>query len=178
MTSASKHTTKGLARGSGGETHHSDWYMGTMVETIPTPRPAKTRPTTNRGILVAAVCMATPTQKTRHAKTMPYLRPRLSEMGAPRRAPKKVPRERIDTTRDSVEVEIAHLPVPLFTGLPNVQSQSCICDERKFTIELKDTTYRHFLDTRDGSSVVAEENTAERGKADHDDSRPWVGRLA
>jgi hypothetical protein len=48
---------------------HSDWYIGTRQETIPTPRPAKIRPATKRGTVVAPVCSATPKEKTRQAVT-------------------------------------------------------------------------------------------------------------
>ena len=109
--------------------HHSDWYMGTSTEMRPTPRPAITRPTMKRGSAVDAVCIATPTEKTRAAKMMPNLRPRKSAAGAPRSAPKKVPTERMETTRDCWEVVIMH-PVGWLTRSvvvePNVQSQSFI----------------------------------------------------
>ena len=44
---------------------HSDWYIGTRQDTMPTPRPAKTRPVTKSGREVAPVCSATPKEKTR-----------------------------------------------------------------------------------------------------------------
>lgn len=39
-----------------------------------------------------------------------HLRPRMSAVGAPKRAPKKVPADRIETTRDSVEEVIPYVP--------------------------------------------------------------------
>jgi hypothetical protein len=90
----------------------SAWYMGTRHEIIPTPRPANTRPATNRLRAVAPVCMATPKKKTPHAPTIPQRRPMKSPIGAAKRAPKKVPSERIDTTRDSLGVEIRYPPLP------------------------------------------------------------------
>ena len=41
--------------GESSDAYHSDWYIGIRQETRPTPKPAKTRPTTKRGIAVAAV---------------------------------------------------------------------------------------------------------------------------
>jgi hypothetical protein len=49
---------------------HSDWYIGTRQDTMPTPRPAKTRPATKSGIAVAPVCSATPREKTRQEAMM------------------------------------------------------------------------------------------------------------
>lgn len=40
----------------------SDWYTGTMVESIPTPKPATIRPSSIQGIPVAQVCIAPPTK--------------------------------------------------------------------------------------------------------------------
>ena len=47
--------------------------MGTRQETIPTPRPATTRPTTKRGRAVAATWKATPIEKTKAPKIKPNL---------------------------------------------------------------------------------------------------------
>lgn len=55
-----------------------------------------TRPTMNIGILVAAVCNATPRQKREQEQIIPILRPIPSATGAARRAPTKVPAERIE----------------------------------------------------------------------------------
>jgi hypothetical protein len=87
---------------------HSAWYIGTRQDTIPTPRPAKKRPTTNRGTVIAAVCIATPAQKTRQAAMIPIRRPRRSAIGAARSAPRKVPAERIETIKDSVGVDMTY----------------------------------------------------------------------
>ena len=101
---------------------HSDWYMGTNIETIPTPQPAKTRPTTKRGRAEAAVCMATPAEKMRTARTMDHLLPRKSAVGAAKRAPKKVPAGKMETTRDCSDEVIAHIPVTE-SGLPKTHNQ-------------------------------------------------------
>jgi hypothetical protein len=45
-------------------------------------------------------CIATPTEKTRQEMMIPILRPALSATGAAPKAPKMVPRDRIETTRD------------------------------------------------------------------------------
>jgi hypothetical protein len=71
--------------------------MGTKQETRPTPIPANTRPTTKRGSSLEAVCIAIPTEKTRHADMIPNFRPMMSATGEARRAPgeKKVNIENI-----------------------------------------------------------------------------------
>ena len=104
---------------------HSDWYMGTNIETIPTPQPAKTRPTAKRGRAEAAVCMATPAEKMRTARTTDHLLPRKSAAGAAKRAPKKVPADKIETTRDCWDEVMAHTPVT-GSSLPNVHNQFSI----------------------------------------------------
>src|SRR5271168_2926125 len=48
--------------------------MGTKHETIPTPKPAMRRPTTKRGVAVAATWKATPIEKTREPKIKPNLK--------------------------------------------------------------------------------------------------------
>ena len=104
---------------------HSDWYIGTNIETIPTPQPAKTRPTTKRGMAEEAVCMAIPAKKMRTARTMDHLLPRISAAGAAKRAPKKVPADRTETTRDCWDDVTAHTPVT-GSAFPNVHSQFSI----------------------------------------------------
>lgn len=47
---------------------HSDWYIGTRQETMPTPRPANIRPATKSGIAVAPVCSATPKENMKQAR--------------------------------------------------------------------------------------------------------------
>ena len=104
---------------------HSDWYIGTNIETIPTPQPAKTRPTAKRGRAAAAVCMATPAEKMRTARTTDHLLPRKSAAGAAKRAPKKVPADKMETTRDCWDEVMAHSPVT-GSSLPNVHNQFSI----------------------------------------------------
>jgi hypothetical protein len=60
----------------------------------------------NNGWLVDAVWRMTPRLKTIAAEAMrPYFRPRISAVGAARRAPRKVPAERIETIRESSPAE-------------------------------------------------------------------------
>lgn len=56
--------------------------------------------------MTAPVCRATPKEKTTQAPMIPHRLPIKSAMGAAKRAPKKVPKERIETTRDSLGVEM------------------------------------------------------------------------
>lgn len=90
-----------------------------MAEMRPTPRPAKNLPATNIAWLPdATVCRMTPRLNTiRQLLMMPHRRPKLSATGAAKRAPKKVPAERIETMRDSCEAVM----VPLFP----VENESC-----------------------------------------------------
>ncbi|KAI3487307.1 hypothetical protein L1887_48892 [Cichorium endivia] len=69
---------------------------------------------------VVAICITTPTVKTSRATCIPHRRPRISEIGAPAKAPTKVPAERIDTTSDSSLVVRAYSVVLPATGEPNV----------------------------------------------------------
>ena len=92
------------------------------METIPTPQPAKERPTTKRGMAEEAVCMATPAEKPRTARTTDHLLPRKSAAGAAERAPTKVPADRIETMRDCWDEVMAHTPV-MGSGLPKVHNQ-------------------------------------------------------
>jgi len=69
--------------------------------------------------------MATPIEKTRQEMMMPILRPAWSATGAEARAPKKVPTDRMETTRAFCEVVMAQGAAPeagLFTAAPKVQS--------------------------------------------------------
>lgn len=50
-----------LPRLCGGEI--SDWYTGTMVDSMPTPRPATILPSIIMPMLTAKVCRAPPTKK-------------------------------------------------------------------------------------------------------------------
>ena len=93
------------------------------METIPTPKPAKTRPTTNRGRAVAAVCMATPAQKMMTARTTDHRLPRKSAVGAASRAPKNVPADKMETTRDCWDEVMAQTPV-VGLGFPKTHNQS------------------------------------------------------
>jgi hypothetical protein len=61
-----------------------------------TPKPAMTRPTMNVAHLVSS-WRPTPRQKTRQDMIRPHLRPTISPIGNAKRAPKKVPAERIET---------------------------------------------------------------------------------
>lgn len=95
------------------------------METIPTPKPAKTRPITKRGRARAATCMATPTAKTRTATTTDHRLPRKSAAGAAKRAPKNVPTDKIETTRDWWEEEMEQVPVD-GSRFPKVHNQFSI----------------------------------------------------
>ena len=81
--------------------------MGIAIETIPTPQPARIRPTTKRGMAVAAVCKATPIEKMPTARTTQYRLPKKSAVGAAKRAPKKFPADKMETTRDCWDEVIA-----------------------------------------------------------------------
>ena len=61
-----------------------------------TPNPAITRPTMKVAHLVSS-WRPTPRQKTRQDMIKPHLRPTISPIGNAKRAPKKVPAERIET---------------------------------------------------------------------------------
>jgi hypothetical protein len=75
---------------------------GIIADIRPTPRPAKNRPTMNIGRSVEAVCKMRPRLKTSPAEAIrPHLRPIISAIGAARRAPKKVPADKIDTIKES-----------------------------------------------------------------------------
>ena len=61
------------------------------------PRPAKNLPATKIGMCTAAVCKITPNVKTPVLKIIAQRLPRISARGAEKRAPKKVPAERMET---------------------------------------------------------------------------------
>lgn len=127
---------------------HSDWYMGTRVDTSPTPDPAKKRPTMNMGRVDAPVCRAMPRENMTHATMMPMRRPTASATGPPTTAPASsayvsnwrvkcryevwyspttVPAKRRETTTDSSAVGSSNRksgPCVPETGSPNVLSQS------------------------------------------------------
>ena len=68
--------------------------MGVRTDSAPTPRPATHRPSEIwYQTLVVVICTMTPTQKMMFQKTIEYLRPNLSAIGAAIRAPIKVPME-------------------------------------------------------------------------------------
>ena len=96
--------------------------MGINMETIPTPKPAKRRPTTKRGIAEAAVCIETPATKTRTARTTDHLLPRKSAEGAANSAPRNVPTDNMETTRDCWDEVIAHIPV-VGSSFPKTHNQ-------------------------------------------------------
>lgn len=68
--------------------------------TNPTPTPAIKRPTTMRGTEVEATWRMTPTEKTPHPVMIVVRRPIQSARAPAKRAPKKVPAERMETISD------------------------------------------------------------------------------
>jgi hypothetical protein len=78
----------------------------TVEEMMPTPKPAMRRPTTRRGIVVDTIWRMTPTLKIKQAPMMDGRRPIMSASEPAKRAPKKVPAERMDVTRDFCDVEM------------------------------------------------------------------------
>ena len=73
--------------------------MITMAETNPTPKPATMRPPTSTPTVVEATCRDTPPAKMAQAMMMDRRRPIQSARLPPKRAPKKVPAERIDVIK-------------------------------------------------------------------------------
>ena len=65
--------------------------------------------------------MATPAQKMTTARTTDHLLPRKSAVGAAKRAPKKVPADKMETTRDGWDEVMAHTPEA--SGLPKTHNQ-------------------------------------------------------
>ena len=96
--------------------------MGINIDTIPTPRPAKTRPTTKRAKALAPACIATPTKKTMTPRTTDHRLPRKSANGAAIKAPKNVPADKIETTRDCWAVVIEQSCVAT-SPFPKVHNQ-------------------------------------------------------
>ena len=70
------------------------------MEPIPKPKPAKIRPTTNRGRALVAACIATPAAKMRTARITDRRIPKRSAAGVTNRAPRNVPADRMKATRD------------------------------------------------------------------------------
>jgi hypothetical protein len=66
----------------------------------PTPKPAKKRPATKRGIAAEAVWNITPKQKTTRVIISASLLPRKSAKGAAAKAPKNVPADKMETIRE------------------------------------------------------------------------------
>jgi len=95
-----------------------------MAEIKPTPKPAKNRPATNRGIAVAAVCKTTPKMKTSVEAIRPNRRPKISATGAALRAPKNVPADRIETIVADCEAVMLRLPWPSIKPVEKVRSQN------------------------------------------------------
>lgn len=62
-------------------------HMGTRQLVPPTPNPAKTRPTTNVAMFLAAVWRATPMKKRQRNEMIPNRRPSMSPAGNARSAP-------------------------------------------------------------------------------------------
>lgn len=62
--------------------------------------PAKNLPATNKGMSIEIVCKMTPNVKTPVLNIIAHRRPSVSARGADRRAPKKVPADRMDTISD------------------------------------------------------------------------------
>ena len=86
--------------------------MITMADTNPTPKPATMRPPTSTLTVVEATCRATPQEKMAQAIMMDRRRPIQSARFPPKRAPKKVPADRIDViklfSQVSVTVSASH----------------------------------------------------------------------
>ena len=69
--------------------------------------------------------MATPTEKMMTARKTDHRLPRKSPAGAPDKAPKNVPTDKIETTRDCWGVVIEHDPVEE-SYFPKVHNQFCM----------------------------------------------------
>lgn len=77
-------------------------YMGVRTDSAPTPRPATHRPSEIwYQTFVVVICTMTPTQKIMFQKTIEYLRPNLSAIGAAIKAPIKVPMDSYTTAVSS-----------------------------------------------------------------------------
>jgi hypothetical protein len=84
------------------------------AEMIPTPKPAKKRPATKRGIAAEAVCNITPKQKTTKEIIRASFLPRKSARGAAAKAPKNVPADKMETIREYCAAVISGRPVSGF----------------------------------------------------------------
>ena len=78
-----------------------------MAETKPTPKPAIKRPATRRPNPVEAVCRATPRRKTAQPEMMVKRRPIKSARSPAMMAPKKVPADRMEVMRESLDASRA-----------------------------------------------------------------------
>ena len=78
----------------------TDMYRMTMAEMNPTPRPQMTRPAHMRPRPVEAVSRMQPTMKIKQPEMMVVRRPMKSAMSPAMRAPRKVPRDRMEVVRD------------------------------------------------------------------------------
>jgi hypothetical protein len=85
--------------------------MGTRHEVIPTPNPAKTRPTAKTGIVVEAVCRATPTQKIAHARMTPHRLPTAEEK-------REMPTSALKSDNERVPVELLYTYSGHQQGMP------------------------------------------------------------
>jgi hypothetical protein len=79
-------------------------YMMTVAEMMPTAKPAITRPAIRRPMFCAAVWRTTPTTKIMQARMMDKRRPIMSAKLPAKRAPKKVPADRIEVMSDFSQV--------------------------------------------------------------------------
>jgi len=157
---------------------HSDWYIGTRQDTMPTPRPAKTRPATKSGIAVAPVCSATPKAKTRQAATIlierliwtrgkagrrygpPSTTKEITTWSGQKSTEKSTSREdghdkRLIRGRYGVSTTVFSVTELLQPSLGNSKSIVDFDWERGGW----GRTHIHFLDTRNDTGVISEEDT-------------------
>jgi hypothetical protein len=92
------------------------------ADTRPTPKPAKKRPATNMGNLVAAVCKITPKLNTQQDAIKAKRRPIRSATGAAPSAPKNVPADKIETTSDVWPASMFLCPLE---SMKPVENSSC-----------------------------------------------------
>jgi hypothetical protein len=69
------------------------WYIGTVLESIPVPRPVMKRPTIKCASVKADVCSVAPTMMRPIASQIMYLRPSMSPTAKLRTQPKSAPRQ-------------------------------------------------------------------------------------
>ena len=80
-------------------------YIGVRTERPPTPRPATHRPSEIwYQVFVVVIWTMTPTQNMMFQKTIEYLRPNLSAMGAAISAPMRVPMDSYDALVNSLYI--------------------------------------------------------------------------